>query len=96
MTAFYKLYAPVLEIVPQAAEDFNKSMLFSIPWDHHRRIIDRCKDKDNVVAKYALDAYNQPLGISEYQLSKLIPDDFKSTLQTIEEIEKELNNSNDK
>jgi Protein of unknown function (DUF1016). len=96
MTAFYKLYSPVLEIVPQAAEDFNKSMLFSIPWDHHRRIIDRCKDKDNVVAKYALDAYNQPLGISEYQLSKLIPDDFKSTLQTIEEIEKELNNSNDK
>lgn len=282
MTAFYKLYAPVLEIVPQAAEDsvttntsnlpqaaedFNKSMLFSIPWDHHRRIIDRCKDnvekaiffvkktlenswsrnvllnwldtdlyeregkaisnfkatlpviqgdlaqqitkdpynfdflamreryderdledalvanvtkfllelgkgfsymgrqfrlsvgneeffpdllfynahlhayivielkvksfkpeflgqlsfyvsainnqfkteidnptigllickdKDNVVAKYALDAYNQPLGISEYQLSKLFPDDFKSTLPTIEEIEKELNNSNDK
>ena len=267
MTAFYKLYAPVLEIVPQAAEDFNKSMLYSIPWDHHRRIIDRCKDnvekaiffvkktlknnwsrnvllnwldtdlyeregkaisnfketlpiiqgdlaqqitkdpynfdflamreryderdledglvanvtkflwelgkgfsymgrqfrlsvgneeffpdllfynahlhayivielkvksfkpeflgqlsfyvsainnqfkteidnptigllickdKDNVVAKYALDAYNQPLGISEYQLSKLIPDDFKSTLPTIEEIEKELKNSNDK
>ena len=50
-----------------------------------------CKDKDNVVAKYALDAYNQPLGISEYQLSKLFPDDFKSTLPTIEEIEKELN-----
>ena len=266
MTAFYKMYSQVPEIVPQAAEDFNKSMLFSIPWDHHRRIIDRCKDnvekaiffvkktlennwsrdlllnwldtdlyeregkaisnfkatlpavqgdlaqqitkdpynfdflamreryderdledalvanvtkfllelgkgfsymgrqfrlavgnqeffpdllfynahlhayivielkvksfkpeflgqlsfyvstinnqfkteidnptigllickdKDNVVAKYALDAYNQPIGISEYQLSKLFPDDFKSTLPTIDEIEKELNNSND-
>ncbi len=44
MTAFYKLHSPVLEIVPQAAEEFNRSMLFSIPWDHHRRIIDRCKD----------------------------------------------------
>lgn len=54
-----------------------------------------CKDKDNVVAKYALDAYNQPIGISEYQLSKLFPDDFKSTLPSIEEIENELNNSND-
>jgi len=44
MTAFYKMYSPVLEIVPQAAEEFNRSMLFSIPWDHHRRIIDHCKD----------------------------------------------------
>ena len=54
-----------------------------------------CKDKDNVVAKYALDAYNQPIGISEYQLSELFPNDFKSTLPTIEERDKELNNSND-
>jgi len=38
------MYSPVLEIVPQAAEEFNRSMLFSIPWDHHRRIIDHCKD----------------------------------------------------
>lgn len=52
-----------------------------------------CKDKDNVVAKYALDAYSQPIGISEYQLSKLFPEDFKSTLPSIEEIEKELNNT---
>lgn len=49
-----------------------------------------CKDKDNVVAKYALDAYKQPLGISEYELSKLIPKNFKSTLPSIEEIEDEL------
>ena len=50
-----------------------------------------CKDKDNVVAKYALDAYKQPMGISEYQLSKLYPKDFKSSLPTIEELEKGLN-----
>ena len=30
-----------------------------------------CKDKDIVVAKYALDPYKEPLGIAEYQLSKL-------------------------
>ena len=52
-----------------------------------------CKDKDNVVAKYALDGYNQPIGISEYQLTHLFPEDFKSTLPSIEEIEKELNNT---
>lgn len=28
--------------VPQAADDFK--MLFPIPWFHHQRIIDKCKD----------------------------------------------------
>ena len=49
-----------------------------------------CKDKDNVVAKYALDSYKEPMGISEYQLSKLFPKDFKSSMPTIEELEKGL------
>ena len=49
-----------------------------------------CKDKDNVVAKYALESYKEPMGISEYQLSKLFPKDFKSSMPTIEELEKEL------
>lgn len=49
-----------------------------------------CKDKDNIVAKYALDAYKQPLGVSEYELSKLIPKNFKTTLPSIDEIEQEL------
>lgn len=49
-----------------------------------------CKSKDNVQAKYAIGSSSQPLGISEYELSNLIPDDFKGTLPTIEEIEAEL------
>ena len=49
-----------------------------------------CKDKDNIVANYALESSSQPLGVSSYELSKLIPEDFKSSLPTIEEIEKEL------
>lgn len=36
--------------------------------------------KDNVVAKYALDSYKEPMGISEYQLSKLFPKDFNPSL----------------
>lgn len=43
MAAFYRLYVPLTGKVPQAAEDFSMQMLYSIPWDHHRRIIDRCK-----------------------------------------------------
>ena len=49
-----------------------------------------CKDKDNVVAQYALESASQPIGISEYELSKLIPKNFKSSLPTIEEIEEGL------
>ncbi len=49
-----------------------------------------CKDKDNVAAQYALEGYNQPLGISQYELEHLMPKDFKPSLPTIEEIEREL------
>ena len=38
---FYKLYAPLHANRPQTADDFK--LLFLIPWDHHRRIIDKCK-----------------------------------------------------
>ena len=49
-----------------------------------------CKDKDDVLARYALDSSSQALGVSSFELSKLIPEDFKSSLPTIEEIEEEL------
>jgi len=38
---FYKLYAPLQANCPQAADDFK--LPFLIPWDHHRRVIDKCK-----------------------------------------------------
>ena len=53
-----------------------------------------CKSKDNVLAKYALESSNVPIGVSEYELAKLYPADFKSTLPSIEEIERELNREN--
>lgn len=52
-----------------------------------------CKDKDNVLAQYALEASSQPIGISEFQLTKFVPDEFKSSLPTIEDIETELKSS---
>ena len=51
-----------------------------------------CKDMDKVEASYALESSSQPIGVSGYELSKLIPEEFKGTLPTIEEIEEELNN----
>lgn len=46
-----------------------------------------CKSKDDVVAKWALESSSEPLGISEYQLTNLLPADLKSDLPTIAEIE---------
>lgn len=53
-----------------------------------------CKSKDNVLAKYALESSNVPIGVSEYELAKLYPADFRSSLPSIEEIERELNREN--
>ena len=50
-----------------------------------------CKSKDNVLAQYALESSNVPIGVSEYELAKLYPADFKSALPSVEEIERELN-----
>ena len=49
-----------------------------------------CKGGDKVVAQYALSGYNQPIGVSDYQISKAIPDNLKSALPTVEEVEEEL------
>ena len=51
-----------------------------------------CRGKDEVVAQYALSGYNQPIGVSDYELSKAIPENLKSALPTIEEVEHELSN----
>ena len=50
-----------------------------------------CKDKNEILARYALELSSQPLGISSYELSNLIPEKFQGDLPTIEEIENELN-----
>ena len=49
-----------------------------------------CKTKDSVEVQYSLEIVNQPIGISEYQLSKLLPDNLKSSLPSIEELEEQL------
>jgi hypothetical protein len=40
--------------------------------------------------KYALSDINKPIGVSEYRLTESIPDTFKGSLPTIEQIEAEL------
>ncbi|MDR0185280.1 DUF1016 domain-containing protein [Prevotella brunnea] len=49
-----------------------------------------CNGGDKVVAQYALSGYDQPIGVSDYQLSKAIPENLKSALPTVAEVEEEL------
>lgn len=50
-----------------------------------------CKNKDKMVAEYALSDIRKPIGISEYQLTQMLPENLKGSLPSIEEIEAELN-----
>ena len=49
-----------------------------------------CNGGDKVVAQYALSGYDQPIGVSDYQLSRAIPENLKSALPTVEEVEEEI------
>ena len=49
-----------------------------------------CNGGDKIVAQYALSGYDQPIGVSDYQLTKAIPENLKSALPTVEEVEEEI------
>jgi predicted nuclease of restriction endonuclease-like (RecB) superfamily len=49
-----------------------------------------CKTKDKLMVEYALKDVSKPIGISEYRLTEILPEDVKSSLPTIEEIEEKL------
>lgn len=48
----------------------------------------------NVLAQYAANGIKYPVGVSEYELTNVLPEDIKSSMPTIEEIEDELNDDN--
>ncbi len=49
-----------------------------------------CKSKNKVVAEYALHDNRKPMGIAEYQLVESLPKELKTSLPSIEQIEREL------
>ncbi len=49
-----------------------------------------CKKKDKVEAEFSLRDINKPIGISNYLLTKAIPDEIKTKLPTVEQLENEL------
>jgi len=51
-----------------------------------------CKEKNKVVAEYALRDINKPIGISQYEakIIESLPDELKESLPSIAQIEQEL------
>ena len=49
-----------------------------------------CKTKDKIEVQYSLEIVNQPIGVSEYKLAKLLPKKLRSSLPSIKELEEEL------
>jgi predicted nuclease of restriction endonuclease-like (RecB) superfamily len=49
-----------------------------------------CKDRNDVVAEYALRGTSQPMAVSTFELTKAIPKELRGQLPSIEELEAEL------
>ena len=51
-----------------------------------------CQTKDRILAEYALRGIQQPIGVSDYELTRALPDSLKTSLPSIEDLEAELLN----
>ncbi len=49
-----------------------------------------CQTKDRILAEYALRGIQKPIGVSDYELTRALPDNLKTSLPSIEELESEL------
>lgn len=53
-----------------------------------------CQTKDKVLAEYALRGIQKPIGVSEYDLTRALPDELKSSLPSISEVEEAMQEKN--
>lgn len=49
-----------------------------------------CQEKNRVLAEYALRDMSKPIGVSSYELTSSLPQEIRTALPTIEELEQEL------
>ena len=49
-----------------------------------------CKEKNNIIAEYALQEINRPIGVSEYKLVENLPTELEKALPSVEDIEKRI------
>jgi len=51
-----------------------------------------CQSKDKIFAEYTLRDIQKPIGISDYELTRALPENYKGSLPSIEEIENQFLN----
>ncbi len=49
-----------------------------------------CPIKSDIKVEYSLRDLNKPIGVSEYQITQNLPEQLRSSLPSIEQIEAEL------
>jgi len=52
-----------------------------------------CQEQNKVLAEYALRGVDKPIGVSTFELTRALPAELKSSLPSIEQIERELENT---
>ena len=57
--------------------------------DYYRYI----KSKDKIDVEYALRDFGKPIGVSNFTITEIIPNNLQSELPTVEQIENELTNN---
>ena len=81
-------YAGKINFYLSALDDLVKA-----PADNPSIGIILCAGKNKILAEYALRDMAKPIGISSYQFTRSLPKEFKPSLPTIAELEKELGGS---
>jgi predicted nuclease of restriction endonuclease-like (RecB) superfamily len=84
-TAFKPEYAGKMNFYLSAIDDLIKH-----PSDQPSIGLILCKSKDNVLAEYALRDMAKPIGLAEYRLEDALPENIKTSLPSIAELEQAL------
>ena len=100
---FYHLKLRCYLVIELKAGDFKPehvgqlSFYLSAVDDHYKAEQDAptiglllCKNRNKVIAEYALRDNSKPIGVSEYQLAQCLPPNLEDQLPSIERIEQEL------
>lgn len=49
-----------------------------------------CKNKNDIIAEYSLKDMSKPIGISEYRVTGVLPDEYEKQLPSVEDIQKRI------
>jgi len=84
-TAFKPEYAGKLNFYLSAVDDMLKHKT-----DNTSIGLLLCKEKNNIIAEYALKEINRPIGVSECKLIEKLPSELENALPSVEDIEKRI------